>query len=109
MIYFLLLKISNDEEPKKEKEIKQRKCLHHLFLCRLFLINQGIHSGYSIAGKFLAGLQISYNDSNLFFVQDFAILSIEMAFMALFSRFLLKYKYFKHHIISIIIFIILGI
>ena len=32
-----------------------------------------------------------------------------MAFMAIFSRFLLKYKYFKHHIISIIIFIILGI
>ena len=104
-----ILKISNDEEPKKEKEIKQRKCLHYFFLCGLFLINQGIHSGYSIAGKFLAGLQISYNDSNLFLVQDFAILSIEMAFMALFSRFLLKYKYFKHHIISIIIFIILGI
>ena len=104
-----ILKISNDEEPKKEKEIKQRKCLHYFFLCGLFLINQGIHSGYSIAGKYLAGLQISYNDSNLFLVQDFAILSIEMAFMALFSRFLLKYKYFKHHIISIIIFIILGI
>ena len=83
--------------------------MHYFFLCGLFLINQGIHSGYSIAGKFLAGLQISYNDSNLFLVQDFAILSIEMAFMALFSRFLLKYKYFKHHIISIIIFIILGI
>ena len=29
--------------------------------------------------------------------------------MAIFSRFLLKYKYFKHHIISIIIFIVLGI
>ena len=104
-----ILKISNDEEPKKEKEIKQRKCLHYFFLCGLFLINQGIHSGYSIASKYLVGMQISYNDSNLFLVQDFAVLSIEMVFMAIFSRFLLKYKYFKHHIISIIIFIVLGL
>ena len=104
-----ILKISNDEQIKKEKEIKQRKCLHYFFLCGLFLINQGIHSGYSIASKYLVGMQISYNDSNLFLVQDFAALSIEMAFMAIFSRFLLKYKYFKHHIISIIIFIVLGL
>ena len=32
-----------------------------------------------------------------------------MAFMAIFSRCLLKYQYFNHHIISIIIFILLGI
>ena len=104
-----ILKISNDEEAKKEKEVKQRKCLHYFILCALFLVERGLHAGSIIAGKFLLGEAASYTDSNLFLVQDFLILSIEMAFMAIFSRFLLKYKYFKHHIISIIIFIILGI
>ena len=104
-----ILKISNDEEAKKEKEVKQRKCLHYFILCALFLFERGLHAGSIIAGKFLLGEAASYTDSNLFLVQDFLILSIEMAFMAIFSRFLLKYKYFKHHIISIIIFIILGI
>ena len=103
-----ILKISNDEE-KNEKEVKQRKCLHYFILCALFLVERGLHSGSIIAGKFLLGEAASYTDSNLFLVQDFLILSIEMAFMAIFSRFLLKYKFFKHHIISIIIFIILGI
>ena len=103
-----ILKISNDEE-KKEKEVKQRKCMHYFFLCGLFLLDKGIYSGYTISGKILLGFKILYNESNLFLVQDFLILSIELIFMAIFSRFLLKYKYFKHHIISIIIFIVLGI
>jgi len=104
-----ILKITKDDEIKKAKEIKQRKCLNYFFLCGLFLLDQGIHSAYTITSNKLVGSKISYNESNLFLVQDFAILSIEMAFMAIFSRFLLKYKYFKHHIISIIIFIVLGI
>ena len=103
-----ILKISNGEE-KKEKEVKQRKCLHYFFPCGLFLLDQMIHSGYTISGKYLLNWKISYNESNPFMVQDFLILSIELVFMAIFSRFLLKYKYFKHHIISIILFILLGI
>ena len=108
-----ILKISNDEENKnqqeKEKKKKQKKCLHYFILCLLFLIERGLHSGSIVAGKFLLKEEATYTDSNLFMVQDFLILSIEMFFMAIFSRCLLKYKYFKHHIISIIIFIVLGI
>ena len=108
-----ILKISTDEENKnqqeKEKKKKQKKCLHYFILCLLFLIERGLHSGSIVAGKFLLKEEATYTDSNLFMVQDFLILSIEMFFMAIFSRCLLKYKYFKHHIISIIIFIVLGI
>ena len=103
-----ILKISIDID-KKEKELNQRKFLHYFILCLIFLLNQGIHLGIVIAGEYLLVEEKTYTDSNLFFVQDFAILSIEMAFIAVFSRFLLKNKYFEHHIISIIIFIVLGI
>ena len=103
-----ILKISN-EEQKKEKEIKKRKCLHYFILCALFLLNQIVVSGNVLAGRFLLGQEVSYAESNLFMVHDFIILSIEMVFMTIFSRYLLKNKYFKHHIISIILFIILGI
>ena len=104
-----ILKISKDDESKKEKEVKQRKCLHYFILCLLFLLERGLHSGSIVAAKLLLQEPAIYTDSNLFMVQDFLILSIEMAFMAVFSRCLLKYKYFNHHIISIIIFIVLGI
>ena len=106
-----ILKIDNDkdDETKKTKEVKQRKCLHYFILCGLFLLERSLHSGNIVAAKLLLKQEASYTDSNLFLVQDFLVLSIEMAFMAIFSRCLLKYKYFKHHIISIIIFIILGI
>ena len=104
-----ILKISKDDESKKEKEVKQRKCLHYFILCLLFLLERGLHSGSIVAAKLLLKEPAIYTDSNLFMVQDFLILSIEMAFMAVFSRCLLKYKYFNHHIISIIIFIVLGI
>ena len=103
-----ILKISN-EEQKKEKEIKKRKCLHYFILCALFLLNQIVVSGNVLAGRFLLGQEVSYAESNLFMVHDFIVLSIEMVFMTIFSRYLLKNKYFKHHIISIILFIILGI
>ena len=98
-----ILKISN-EEQKKEKEIKKRK--HYFILCALFLLNQIVYSGNVLAGRFLLGQEVSYAESNLFMVHDFIVLSIEMVFMTIFSRYLLKYKYFKHHIISIIIYYI---
>ncbi len=101
-----ILKISN-EEQKKEKEIKKRK--HYFILCALFLLNQIVVSGNVLAGRFLLGQEVSYAESNLFMVHDFIVLSIEMVFMTIFSRYLLKNKFFKHHIISIILFIILGI
>ena len=108
MIRFLpcILKIKNDE--KKGKEIKKRKCLHYFFLCLIFGFNQNLHFARIITNNIFLDEKTSYI-SNLFLVNDFIILSIEISFMAIFSKFLLKYKYFKHHIISIILFIILGI
>ena len=103
-----ILKISNEEE-KKEKEIKKRKYLHYIILCLILLLKQFVRLCGILVNKYLLGLDIPFPGSNLFIIQDFTFLSIEMAFMAIFSRFLLKYKFFKHHIISIIIFIVIGI
>ena len=47
--------------------------------------------------------------SNLFECRDSIILSLEMGLMILFSKLILKYEYFKHHIISIVLFASFGI
>ena len=59
--------------------------------------------------KSLEGIDFPYSDSNLLMFNDLIMLSLEMIFMVCISRLLLKYKYFKHHLISIFFFIILGI
>ena len=53
--------------------------------------------------------QTNFEQSNLFPPNDFQMMSIEMIFLVCVSIWLLKYKYFRHHIISIIIFLIIGI
>ena len=104
----LILKISN-KEIEKEKEIKKRKCLHYFILCILFLFDQGLRVTADLLDHFLLGKDISYTQSNIFLINDFFILSIEMILMVVISIKLLKYKYFIHHVISIIFFIIFGI
>ena len=46
--------------------------------------------------------------SNPFTKGAFINIGIEMVFLTTVSIFLLKYKYFRHHVISMILFIILG-
>ena len=53
--------------------------------------------------------KLDYKESNLFPEKDFIVMSVEMVVMIFVSRCLLKYKYYKHHIISMIIFLIFGI
>ena len=50
-----------------------------------------------------------YNDNYVFIKIDFIVLSFGMAFLVCITICLLKYKYYIHHIISMIIFLIFGI
>ena len=52
---------------------------------------------------------LEYNDNNIIPSRDFIIMSIEMIIMIFVSIWLLKYKYYKHHIISVIIYMFFGI
>ena len=52
---------------------------------------------------------VTYTGSNLVPNHDFIILSVEMVFIVLVSMCLLKYRYYRHHIISMIFFLIFGI
>ena len=103
-----ILKITNTES-KKEKRIKRKKFLHYFLLClfnliEVFIKNIGYFLIYHLQNK-----DFSYINSNLFPSYDFIILSFETIFLLGLSKLLLKYKYYIHHIISIIIFMIFGI
>ena len=103
-----ILKISSKEIPK-EKEIKKKKCLHYFILCFLFFFDMLVKIDADTADYVLKDIDYSYSDSNLFLINGFTLLSIEMVVMICISKLLLKYKYFNHHLISIIIFVIIGI
>jgi hypothetical protein len=104
----LVLKIS-DKENSKEKIIKKRKCLHYFLLLFLFMMDVGLSSAATLVDYYFKGGEVSYTDSNLFPNHNFLIQSIEMIFIVVISKLLLKYHYFKHHLISIIILVVFGI
>ena len=105
-----ILKITDKEELKqKEETIKKKRCVHYTILTALYLISTGISSGADLFEYYLNDGKISYSGSNLFPNIDLILMSIEMVFMILVSICLLKYKYYKHHIISTIIILIFGI
>jgi len=104
-----ILKISDKEEKKVLFESKQKKCLHYFLLCFLFIMDVLIKTVVDYLKKSLEGIDFPYSDSNLLMLNDLIMLSLEMIFMVCISRLLLKYQYFKHHLISILFFIILGI
>ena len=106
----LILDISNKNTEKDQNLTKRKKCCHYTLLCVFFMLSM---SARSVA----YGLEFNINDvvaSNLaesfmFPINDFIIMSIEMLFMVGVSICLLKYKFYKHHIISIIFVTIFGI
>ena len=104
----LLLKINNKSE-EKEKIIKKKKCLHYFLICFLYIMDASLIGGVSFAEIHLLDIKAYYTGSNLFPNNDFIIMSIELVFLLCISICLLKYKYFRHHIISLIIFTIFGI
>ena len=97
------------EEASKEKLIKRKKCLNYFLLSLLFVVDASLNSAVELMEVNLKNGKASYVQSNLFPHNDFIIMSIEMIFLICVSICLLKYKYYKHHIISLIIFIIFGI
>ena len=106
----LKISVNNTGENEFIGEIKQNKCKHYSLLCLLFIGNTAISA---VAGflysKWASDKHLEYNESNLFPQKDFIIMSIEMIIMIFISIWLLKYKYYKHHIISVIIYMIFGV
>ena len=100
-LYPYILKISN-KEVTKIKSLKKKKCLHYFILSFLFIIDIGVVNMSSILRK-------GNVDSIFFPINDLNFICIEIIFIICISAFLLKYKYFKHHIISLSIFLCLGI
>ena len=103
-----ILHISNKATPK-EKIAKNKKCLHYFLLCFTFVLNQVIKTIADLLENSFNNKPFSYTETNLFPTNDFITMSFEMICMVVVSIMMLKYKYYKHHIISIIIFIIFGI
>ena len=108
----LILKISNENEENKEKSIKQKKCKHYTILSLIFICNSIMSSMSFIIEYYVGNGQIDYNNytkSVLFPNNDFILVSFEMVFLIVISILLLKYKFYKHHIISLGIFFVFGI
>ena len=109
-----ILKISLNNKEKDDSEvIKQKKCKHYSLVCLLFIGNSSLTAAAVLSKYYLVdryeGKGLDYKESNIFPEKDFIIMSIEMIIMIFVSICLLKYKYYKHHIISVIIFMIFGI
>ena len=101
-----IMRIKNIES-QKEKLLHKRKFLHYGILAFIFLV-------YIIMKTIPGFMKGNYAKSqgkslNPFSEGAFLFMGIEMIVLAIFSYFMLKYKYYKHHIISIAIFIICGI
>ena len=101
-----IMRIKNIES-QKEKLLHKRKFLHYGILAFIFLV-------YITMKTIPAFMKGDYAKSqgrslNPFSEGAFLFMGIEMIVLAIFSYFMLKYKYYKHHIIFIAIFIICGI
>ena len=109
----LILKILNDKDEKVENLIKQNKCKHYSILSILFMSNSLMSSLGLIAEYYLneepMDINKNYSKNVLFPNNDFILVSLEMVFLIIISIFLLKYKFYKHHIISLGIFFAFGI
>ena len=92
-------------EEEKEKEIHKKKWLHYPLLIIIYWI-YNITKMLMIAKK----VEAKGNDQtmNPFAESPFAFIGLEMILLTIASIILLKYKYFIHHIISMVGFILFG-
>ena len=90
------------EEIGKEKIIQKKKYLHYTLLIVIFLFYIVMKS-VPMYMKADSGTGV-----NPFSEGPFAYIGVEMILLSITSFILLKYKYYIHHIIAIIIFIIMG-
>ena len=94
------------DEISRENEIQKRKWLHYLVFIVIFIIHMickaipPILKGYFV--------QVSGQNVNSFSEGPFVHIGLEMICMPIATRCLLKYKYFLHHYISIIAFVLFG-
>jgi len=95
-----IFKFTQNDIPNipKEGEIQKNKYLHYFILIVIFILYTAARE---IPGFLYQG-QLSDSDD------PFAYIGLEMICLTVVSVFLLKYKYYKHHILSIIGFVIWG-
>jgi hypothetical protein len=99
----------NEKEKEKEQKTQNNARKHYIYLGLLYSLNVGLLVTVEVLNSVLRGQITTYSGSNLVPNHDFIILSLEMIFIVLVSMCLLKYRYYKHHIISMILFLIFGI
>ena len=105
-----ILKISDKGESAiKRQIIKKKSCKHYTILVLLYFFTLNINTFVDVFDTKVLGKPLIISGSNLFYSYDLIILGIEMILMIFVSNWLLKYKYYKHHIISTIVFVIFGI
>ena len=96
------MEIKNDNV----KNIHKKKCIHYSILIVIFLI-------FSIMKAIAKGMKVdltkeTHKVSNPFTEGPYIYIGIEMILLTIVSIFLLEYKYYIHHSIAIVAFIILG-
>jgi hypothetical protein len=90
------------EEIGKEKIIQKKKYLHYTLLIVIFFF-------YIVMKSVPLYMKAdSGNGINPFSEGPFAYIGVEMILLSITSFILLKYKYYIHHLIAMIIFIIMG-
>ena len=100
-----IIKISNEKYKENSKLTKKKKCLHYFILCLLCYINMFLGNFANI----LKLGQIVFMNNNLFPNDEFVLtISLEMFVLNAITVWVLKYKYFKHHIISLVVSLTFG-
>ena len=86
----------------KVDEIQKNKYLHYFVLIIVFI-------AYIIAKEFLSFYSPTKKGERPEYSEDaFSYIGVEMVLLTIVSLFFLKYKYYRHHIISIVGFVICG-
>ena len=99
----LILKLKHSQ-IKEEKSIK-RKFLYYSLLVLVFILTIVMKV---IVKSFKGEMKEASGPYNPIADYEFVKLSMEMICLRFISRILLKYKYFIHHVLSIVIFVIIG-
>ncbi len=101
----LILKI-NHSQKNNEKNTQKRKCFHYSLFVIVFISTVVMKMITKLAKSGPNEVSSSYNPIADY---EFLKLGIEMIFLILISKILLKYKYYIHHVIAIASFIFFGI
>ena len=92
-------------ESKNVKETRNKKCLHYFLLIFIFIVYSALKS---ITQRVKGEKEELTRVVNPLSEGPFVNIGVEMFFLTLVSIILLKYKYYAHHIISLVAFIIFG-